>query len=1034
MMAPPLLRAAVGGGSDGRARTVGTVEGRVVNAVTGRTLNNSRIVVQGTNLRTFTDETGFYRLTNVPAGSVVLEVFYTGLEQQEVRVSVSSGSPVTQNIDLSPPGGAAIKLDAFMVESAKLTDQASIAINEQRFAPNIKTVVATGDMSEQPDGNIGEFLKMMPGVATAGGGSVPAGMFIRGFPPSTTTVTVDGGSIASVGFGAPDRTVQFSNEPPGTGISRIEVTKVPTPSTGADTMAGSVNMISRTSFEANRAQLTYVVNVAGILQNIGLSREDTGWEKSMYPLMPGFSFRYTNPVTKNFGYAISASMSKRSRPQETITPTRNVASATYGSSPSNPLLDRVRYGTGTAIFDLANIQFKADWRVTPNSVLSGTIDTNHWRGLTESFTIDRNTGNNATPVPATGVRGSHGEDFTFGATGRGGIIPLNNFNNNNKGGFKTGIRYGYNAGDWKLDWQTSYSKSRFWRTDGSSKVGTFSVVNMTNSVPVRLEFHDIDPEFGPRRILAFNNSNQPVDLYDPSLADNFRITTATRAAPTNSASVVIENKADIRRTLSFLSFPAAVQIGALHRTRDYNYQSTSSTWTYAGVNGDFSPTAYLTTREFTRGEPKGKPATVLSPIKAFRAWEDNPSLFYQTPAQLGAAEVTRRSSPEKIKETAEAFYFQAEGRFLNNRLNVLTGVRYEKTTGDGVGPLNSPDAVWRRNADGSYAVTATGARIRKAEAGVAGSLEDAQLVWTQYGAKSKRTYDGYYPSLHLTYEIKENFLVRAAYAETYGRPNFNLIVPRTVINESIDSEGDPTGGRLTVRNTGLLPWTASNYDLSLEYYTDQGGVFGAGLFRKEVENFFGTVVRPATNQDLIEADLDPSMYDISGWTVSTTVNTNPSTVNGFEVSMNHSLRPLDPWTGGWGQYFNVFANVTKLEITGAGSAGLNGFLPLGINGGVRFAKKPFMVSVNWNYRDEETTATPTNLGANGRTYRPARTHVDFAVSVNLRRNLDLFFNARNAFDEPVQTYSTSDVYPDYASWNGNTKYGSVFNLGFRGSF
>jgi len=1016
----------------------GIVEGRVINAVTGRLLNNARITVQGSDLRTFTDETGRFRITNVPAGPLTLDVFFTGLDPQQVAVAVSPGQVVARDVSLTSARvygqDATVQLDPFTVESAKLTDQAAIAINEQRFAPNIKSVVATGDMSEQPDGNIGEFLKMMPGVATAGGGSVPAGIFIRGFPPSTTSVTVDGGSIASVGFGGPDRTVQFSNETPGTGISRIEVTKVPTPATGADTMAGSVNMVTRTAFEASRAQFSYVVNVAGVLENVSLSRQKTGWEEDMYPLMPGFSLRYTNPLTKNFGFAISTSVSKRSRPQEQISPTRNVNSATFGSTPAEPLLDRVRYGTGTAIFDLANISLKADWRVTPNSVLSASVEASHWRGLTESFTLDRNTGNNASPTVATGVRGDFGEDYTIGATGRGNVSAINNFNNNNKGAFKSNLRYGYNEGDWKIDLQASYSKSRFWRSDGTDKAGAFSIVSMNMATPVRVEFHDIDPENGPATIRAFDNNNKELDLYDPSINDYYRITTASRGSPLHGASIVLENKIDIKRRLSFLPFPAAVQIGGLRRTRDYDYQDESTVWTYAGINGDFSPNPYLTSRTFTRGEPEGKTTMIASPVLAYRAWKDNSSLFYQTPSQVATAEQTRRSGSERIEETAEALYFQAEGRFLKDRLNVLTGVRYEKPTGDGLGALNTPDEVWVRKPDGSYAVTATGARIRKPEAGATGSMEQVLLTWQKRAARSARTYDGYYPSVHLTYEIKENFLIRAAYAKTYGRPNFSFIVPRTVINESIDLDGDPSGGRLTIRNTGLLPWTAHNYDLSLEYYTNQGGVFGAGVFRKEVENFFGSVIRPAVEEDLVEAQLDPSLYDITGWTVSTTVNTDPATVNGFELSMNHSLRPLDPWLGRWAQYFNVFANATKLKISGPGAAGLAGFLPLGVNAGIRFSKKPFMLSVNANYRDEETTSVPTNLGLNGRIYRPARTHIDLAVAVNLRRNLDLFFNVRNLFNEPVQTYSTSDVYPDYASPNGSTEYGAVFNAGIRGSF
>jgi len=224
-------------------------------------------------------------------------------------------------------------------------------------------------------------------------------------------------------------------------------------------------------------------------------------------------------------------------------------------------LDRVRYGTGTSIFDLANISLKADWRVTPNSILSGSFETYHWRGLTESFTLDRNTGNNATPTVGTGVRGSHGADFTMGATGRGGIVPINNFNNNNKGGYKGNIRYGYNAGDWKIDWQTGYSQSRFWRSD--LKAGTFNILAMANNVPVRVEFHDIEPASGPRTIRAFANNNRELDLFDPGINNNFRITTASAASPQHGTSNVLENKLDIKKDARFFSLPGG---GADRRT------------------------------------------------------------------------------------------------------------------------------------------------------------------------------------------------------------------------------------------------------------------------------------------------------------------------------------------------------------------------------------------------------------------------------------------------------------------------------------
>src|SRR5687768_9850874 len=57
-----------------------TITGRVQNSVTGQYLNNARVSVRGTTVVALTDQTGTYRLVNVPAGALVLEAFYTGLD------------------------------------------------------------------------------------------------------------------------------------------------------------------------------------------------------------------------------------------------------------------------------------------------------------------------------------------------------------------------------------------------------------------------------------------------------------------------------------------------------------------------------------------------------------------------------------------------------------------------------------------------------------------------------------------------------------------------------------------------------------------------------------------------------------------------------------------------------------------------------------------------------------------------------------------------------------------------------------------
>jgi iron complex outermembrane recepter protein len=50
----------------------GSLSGRVQNVVTGQYLNNARVAVRGTDRVAFTDQSGTYRLVQVPVGTVVL--------------------------------------------------------------------------------------------------------------------------------------------------------------------------------------------------------------------------------------------------------------------------------------------------------------------------------------------------------------------------------------------------------------------------------------------------------------------------------------------------------------------------------------------------------------------------------------------------------------------------------------------------------------------------------------------------------------------------------------------------------------------------------------------------------------------------------------------------------------------------------------------------------------------------------------------------------------------------------------------------
>ena len=131
----------------------------------------------------------------------------------------------------------------------------------------------------------------------------------------------------------------------------------------------------------------------------------------------------------------------------------------------------------------------------------------------------------------------------------------------------------------------------------------------------------------------------------------------------------------------------------------------------------------------------------------------------------------------------------------------------KKTTDAGLGALVEPSPVFLRNADGSFTPNAAGARIRRPEAGAAGSLQELRLTTRERAARTDRTYHGYYPSLHLTFDATEQFLIWFAYAKTFGRPNLISIVPSSVITQFDDVDGDPSaiGGTITVQNSALRP-------------------------------------------------------------------------------------------------------------------------------------------------------------------------------------------------------------------------------------
>jgi hypothetical protein len=294
-----------------RATATGTLSGRVKNVVTGQYLSSARVSIKDTDLVAFTDQSGEYRIANVPAGQVSIEVLYTGLDLQQATLTVAAGETTQHDVGLTNRrlyGDPAeiVKLDPFVTSSARETDAGAIAVNEQRFAPNIMNVVAPDAYGDIIGGNVGDFLKYLPGVLSADPGSQPepTQISLRGFAADFTGFSMDGAMIANANSAGNGRAFEL-NQSSIANVARVEITKVPTPSDPASSMAGSINLVSKSAFERSRAEFRYRVSLTSNSEDFSLKPTPDQFESKSYKIFPSFDFDYTLPLGKNFGLVVT---------------------------------------------------------------------------------------------------------------------------------------------------------------------------------------------------------------------------------------------------------------------------------------------------------------------------------------------------------------------------------------------------------------------------------------------------------------------------------------------------------------------------------------------------------------------------------------------------------------------------------------------------------------------------------------------------------------------------------------------------------
>ncbi len=400
-----------------------------------------------------------------------------------------------------------------------------------------------------------------------------------------------------------------------------------------------------------------------------------------------------------------------------------------------------------------------------------------------------------------------------------------------------------------------------------------------------------------------------------------------------------------------------------------------------------------------------------------------------------------------IEETT-AVYVQYThiGEIAELPYNLLIGLRYEET--DVTSSAESEDYVEVVWSSANEFIAMSGDDL------IPSGLQD--------------TYDVLLPSIDFDIELSYDIKLRASYSKSIARADYESLRGNLTIGEYMRYQNGLATATGSIGNPGLQPFESDNYDLSLEWYYDDGSYVSGGFFSKSVVNWitatevedvvlFPGLAHPALGslyqnavtalggspsnteiRDYIFANypnadgVDVDAQTITGvvgrdsdayFDVSTSINSdNKETIDGFEIAWQHDF--IDT---GFGFIVNATFTSGSAEydrlVSSSDNYGLVGLSDTR-NLIAYYDKDGIQVRIAYNWRD-----TFFNGGSLMPAYVDEYEQWDINASYDYSEKLTIFFEGINLTNEINRSYAR-----DYKQSYSVGQTGPRYNLGFRYTF
>jgi len=288
--------------------------------------------------------------------------------------------------------------------------------------------------------------------------------------------------------------------------------------------------------------------------------------------------------------------------------------------------------------------------------------------------------------------------------------------------------------------------------------------------------------------------------------------------------------------------------------------------------------------------------------------------------------------------------------------------------------------------------------------------EDGDFESLDKTSEDKSSYTNVLPSLMFKYNFSKNSQLKAGWTNTIARPRYYDLVPHVETNRE-DNE-------ISIGNPELDPTTSMNFDLMFEHYYASVGMFSAGVFYKDINDF------------IVESSKEDFAYMNTTWDKFTQpINAGDAQLYGIEAAFQRQFDFLPGFLKQMGFYANYTytkSDVSNFQIEGHNEddVTLPGTPENTLNASLYYEGNKFSARVSFNYASDFVSEFGSETFED--IYYDKVTYMDVNASYAFSKRFRIFAEANNLLNQPLRYYQGESKFTYQAEY-----YDVKLNIGLK---